>query len=270
MDVVDGRATVDSVDVGVSQYRIVRLVDESLLFNDVVQVVEVNSLDPMEIVLPFSIAADAPTVELTKIAATSTNEVSSTITDETTATAEMTPSTTVTAEVIPSKMSTATVSAITPTTAVTPTLPVIPTITATGTNSTTPTVTATATATKPATPTPTPGPGSGSVKGTNGAGLNCRATPSTSGTVITVIAEGTVVPYRGPAQNGWQPVTCAGKAGFDTPTGTFYINAKVLSQTMSGVLGREYYNVPNVPYVMYFTDRGHAIHGAHSHSKFGM
>ncbi len=162
--------------------------------------------------LPFTLAADAPTVEVTEITATSTDEVTPTITDEITATAEMTPSTTVTAEVTPSKTSTATVPAITPTTAVTPTLPVTPTATATAPKPVTPTPTGSAT--KPATSTPTPGPGSGSVKGTNGAGLNCRATPSTSGTVITVLREGTVVPYRGPAQNGWQPVTCAGKPGF--------------------------------------------------------
>lgn len=136
--------------------------------------------------------------------------------------------------------------------------------------------------------------------------------------MITIVAEGTRVSFRGVAADGWQPVTCAGQAGyiyvlyltgtaspgqgefwldvnlstqymtvyrgntpvlgtyvstgrpeFDTPTGTFHINSKVPSQTMSGVLGGEYYNVPNVPYVMYFTDRGHAIHGAYWHNNFG-
>lgn len=60
-----------------------------------------------------------------------------------------------------------------------------------------------------------------------------------------------------------------GREGFDTPPGTFYINAKLESQTMEGVLGGEYYNVPDVPWVMYFTDRGHAIHGAYWHNNFG-
>ena len=60
-----------------------------------------------------------------------------------------------------------------------------------------------------------------------------------------------------------------GRPGFDTPPGTFYINAKYPSQTMEGVLGGEYYNVPDVPDVMYFTDRGHAIHGAYWHNNFG-
>lgn len=60
-----------------------------------------------------------------------------------------------------------------------------------------------------------------------------------------------------------------GREGFDTPPGTFYINTKLESQTMEGVLGGEYYNVPDVPWVMYFTDVGHAIHGAYWHNNFG-
>jgi lipoprotein-anchoring transpeptidase ErfK/SrfK/uncharacterized protein YjhX (UPF0386 family) len=60
-----------------------------------------------------------------------------------------------------------------------------------------------------------------------------------------------------------------GRPGFDTPTGTYYINWKLPSQTMSGVLGGEYYHVPDVPWVMYFTNRGHAIHGAYWHDNFG-
>jgi lipoprotein-anchoring transpeptidase ErfK/SrfK len=60
-----------------------------------------------------------------------------------------------------------------------------------------------------------------------------------------------------------------GTEQFATPPGTFYINSKVPSQTMDGVLGGEDYNVPDVPDVMYFTDRGHAIHGAYWHNNFG-
>ncbi len=60
-----------------------------------------------------------------------------------------------------------------------------------------------------------------------------------------------------------------GRPGFDTPTGTYYINRKIKVQDMSGVLGGEYYHVRNVPDVMYFTNRGHAIHGAYWHNNFG-
>jgi lipoprotein-anchoring transpeptidase ErfK/SrfK len=61
----------------------------------------------------------------------------------------------------------------------------------------------------------------------------------------------------------------SGKPGFETPPGTYYINTKLESQTMEGVLGGEYYHVPDVPWVMYFTDVGHAIHGAYWHNNFG-
>lgn len=60
-----------------------------------------------------------------------------------------------------------------------------------------------------------------------------------------------------------------GREGFETPPGTFYINSKLEFQTMEGVLGGEYYNVPDVPWVMYFTDQGHALHGTYWHSNFG-
>jgi len=60
-----------------------------------------------------------------------------------------------------------------------------------------------------------------------------------------------------------------GKNGFLTPTGTFYINRKLPLRTMTGTLGGEYYYVPNVPDVMYFTNVGHAIHGAYWHNSFG-
>ena len=60
-----------------------------------------------------------------------------------------------------------------------------------------------------------------------------------------------------------------GRAGFDTPLGTYAILSKIPSQTMEGVIGGEYYNVPDVPWVMYFTNGGHALHGTYWHSNFG-
>jgi hypothetical protein len=60
-----------------------------------------------------------------------------------------------------------------------------------------------------------------------------------------------------------------GREGFSTPPGSYRINTKIEVQDMEGVLGGEYYNVPSVPWVMYFTDRGHAIHGAYWHDNFG-
>jgi lipoprotein-anchoring transpeptidase ErfK/SrfK len=60
-----------------------------------------------------------------------------------------------------------------------------------------------------------------------------------------------------------------GRPGFDTPTGTFYVQSMYDFDDMEGVLGGEYYNVPQVPDVLYFTNQGHAIHGAYWHNNFG-
>lgn len=60
-----------------------------------------------------------------------------------------------------------------------------------------------------------------------------------------------------------------GKPGFETPPGTFYVNSMLTSQNMEGVIGGEYYNVPEVPWVMYFTSVGHAIHGTYWHDNYG-
>ncbi|MDP9363019.1 MAG: L,D-transpeptidase [Chloroflexota bacterium] len=67
----------------------------------------------------------------------------------------------------------------------------------------------------------------------------------------------------------WEGYLSTGKPDFDTPTGTFFVNTKLPEQDMEGVIGGEYYNVPAVPSVMYFTDRGHAIHGTYWHANFG-
>lgn len=67
----------------------------------------------------------------------------------------------------------------------------------------------------------------------------------------------------------WQGYISSGTAKYATPTGTFHVLSKLESQTMEGVLGGEYYNVPDVPDVMYFTDLGHALHGTYWHNNFG-
>ena len=62
------------------------------------------------------------------------------------------------------------------------------------------------------------------------------------------------------------PIT-TGKPGWATPTGTFYINRRLISTNMSsttiglpqGTPG-SYYQ-PNVPYTQYFDNAGDAIHG---------
>ena len=60
-----------------------------------------------------------------------------------------------------------------------------------------------------------------------------------------------------------------GRQEFETPTGTFSVHTKYEADDMDGVIGGEEYNVPQVPDVLYFTDQGHAIHGAYWHDNFG-
>jgi hypothetical protein len=57
-----------------------------------------------------------------------------------------------------------------------------------------------------------------------------------------------------------------------TPRGTFNIYKKTPSRYMQGPLpgvSDQYYDLPGVPWVMYFTSEGGAIHGTYWHDKFG-
>ncbi|MFB2934274.1 L,D-transpeptidase [Aerosakkonemataceae cyanobacterium BLCC-F154] len=55
-----------------------------------------------------------------------------------------------------------------------------------------------------------------------------------------------------------------GKSATPTITGTFTVQSKHVSGRMRG----PGYNVPSVPYIMYFSG-GYAIHGAYWHNRFG-
>ncbi|OKH39323.1 hypothetical protein NIES2119_06160 [[Phormidium ambiguum] IAM M-71] len=56
----------------------------------------------------------------------------------------------------------------------------------------------------------------------------------------------------------------SGKSATPTITGTFTVQTKHVSGRMRG----PGYNVPYVPYIMYFSG-GYAIHGAYWHNRFG-
>jgi uncharacterized protein YgiM (DUF1202 family) len=81
--------------------------------------------------------------------------------------------------------------------------------------------------------------GSVRVQGTGGGGLNCRATASMSGTVITLVPEGASLTIRGMPQSSWLPVVCAGRNGYvyidyvSAPTGTSG-STSVTTTTTSG------------------------------------
>lgn len=62
---------------------------------------------------------------------------------------------------------------------------------------------------------------------------------------------------------------------FPTPTGEFTIWEKIRATRMSGGEGADYYNLPNVPFVMFYegsgvsAGRGFSLHGAYWHNNFG-
>lgn len=59
-------------------------------------------------------------------------------------------------------------------------------------------------------------------------------------------------------------VVSTGKRRTPTPTGAYAIQSKHRSARMRG----QGYNVPNVPYAMYYSG-GYALHGAYWHNQFG-
>lgn len=60
-----------------------------------------------------------------------------------------------------------------------------------------------------------------------------------------------------------------------TPTGEFRIWIKLRATKMEGGEGRSYYYLPNVPYVMFFSNdkvpahKGYSLHGTYWHNDFG-
>lgn len=58
---------------------------------------------------------------------------------------------------------------------------------------------------------------------------------------------------------------------YKTPPGNFRILKKKISVYMQGPLpdDDDYFDLPGIPFDMYFTNEGHAIHGTYWHSDFG-
>lgn len=57
----------------------------------------------------------------------------------------------------------------------------------------------------------------------------------------------------------------SGRAGYETPIGTFSVTRKAALEDMQGL---DYYQ-PDVPWILYFTAAGHAVHGVYWHNNFG-
>lgn len=72
-----------------------------------------------------------------------------------------------------------------------------------------------------------------------------------------------------------ETLVSTGLPWWPTPKGEFRIWSKVRATKMEGGTGKYYYNLPNVPYVMFFENaevagsRGFSLHGTYWHSDFG-
>lgn len=86
--------------------------------------------------------------------------------------------------------------------------------------------------------------------------------------VVVDLSSFTITVYRGGVYDSSTTVN-TGKAGFETPTGQYYVNSMYRYDDMSGREGGESWDVSNVPYAMYFTGVGHALHGSPWSSYFG-
>jgi lipoprotein-anchoring transpeptidase ErfK/SrfK len=94
------------------------------------------------------------------------------------------------------------------------------------------------------------------------------AKPKAQKTIVVSVGQQMLWAYKGD-KVVLSSYVSTGRAGFDTPIGSFAVLSKLPSQTMEGVIGGEYYNVPDVPWVLYFTKGGHALHGTYWHNNFG-
>lgn len=97
------------------------------------------------------------------------------------------------------------------------------------------------------------------------------APPKTNKKIIVDRSEQMLYAYDGEELFMGQVIS-TGKGGHETPRGTFQIYRKTPSRYMQGPLpgiSPQVYDLPGVPWTMYFTEQGGAIHGAYWHDKFG-
>ncbi|HKC14876.1 MAG TPA: L,D-transpeptidase [Patescibacteria group bacterium] len=80
------------------------------------------------------------------------------------------------------------------------------------------------------------------------------------------LSKQTLYAYQGETQV-FKTLISSGKWG-KTPTGNFHIWEKLIATRMSGGAGADAYDLPNVPYVMYFY-HDFGLHGAYWHNNFG-
>ena len=96
-------------------------------------------------------------------------------------------------------------------------------------------------------------------------------TPTTSKRIIVDRSEQKLYAYDGD-ELFMEQVVSTGLELTPTPRGTFIVYAKTPTRYMQGPLpgvSEQYYDLPGVPWDLYFTLQGGAIHGAYWHDSFG-
>lgn len=96
----------------------------------------------------------------------------------------------------------------------------------------------------------------------------CPAVTSGEKWIEVNLSTQTLIVWRGSTKISSSLVS-TGKPGFDTPTGTFRIQAKYVSVTMAACVNGECWDTPGVPWDMLFRSGGFYIHGAYWHHDFG-
>jgi hypothetical protein len=96
-------------------------------------------------------------------------------------------------------------------------------------------------------------------------------TPTTSKRIMVDRSEQTLYAYDGDTLFMQQHIS-TGLEFTPTPRGTFTVYRKTPSRYMQGPLpgvSDQYYDLPGVPWNLYFTQQGAVIHGAYWHDNFG-
>jgi lipoprotein-anchoring transpeptidase ErfK/SrfK len=99
------------------------------------------------------------------------------------------------------------------------------------------------------------------------------STPSTDKHIYVDLTNQILYAYQG--QNLFMQAYVSTGKWHPTPTGDFKIWVKLRATRMTGGEGADFYDLPNVPYVMFFSNdnvpasSGFSLHGAYWHDNFG-
>lgn len=114
--------------------------------------------------------------------------------------------------------------------------------------------------------------GSGSAGDSTAASSQVPAPPAGHGAngekwIDVNLSTQTLVAYEGQTPV-LRTIVSTGTSRYPTVVGTYHIYVKYRSARMRGGYGADYYDLPNVPHVMYFYG-GYGLHGTYWHNNFG-